>query len=158
VRQPVIRRARAGEAEALHALAVRSKAVWGYDAAFMALAAPALALEDNWFAAGRVLAAEVDGVTAGVAVVLPPDANGVAELELLFVEPAFLRQGIGAKLLEAAAAMARHDGARALQALADPQAQAFYERLGFRRIAEAPSDAIAGRMLPLMQHDLREEG
>lgn len=41
MRQPVIRRARAGEAEALHALAVRSKAVWGYDAAFMALAAPA---------------------------------------------------------------------------------------------------------------------
>lgn len=155
--QPIIRKARAAEAAALHALAVRSKAVWGYDAAFMALAGPKLALEEDWFASGRVLAAEADGTAAGVAVVLPPDADGIAELEHLFVEPAFLRRGIGA-LLEAAVAMARSDGARALRALADPQARAFYERCGFRRIAEAPSDAIPGRMLPLMLRDLREDG
>lgn len=156
--QPIIRKARAAEAAALHALAVRSKAVWGYDAAFMALAGPKLALEEDWFASGRVLAAEADWTAAGVAVVLPPDADGIAELEHLFVEPAFLRRGIGAALLEAAVAMARSDGARALRALADPQARAFYERCGFRRIAEAPSDAIPGRMLPLMLRDLREDG
>lgn len=155
--QPMIRKTRPEEAAALHALAVRSKAVWGYDAAFMALAAPKLALQEDWLAAGRVLAAEVDGTVAGVAVVLPPDHEGIAELEHLFVEPAFLRRCIGSALLEEVVAMARRDGARALRALADPQAQPFYERAGFRRIAEAPSDAIPGRMLPLMLRDLRDD-
>ncbi|MFN4202662.1 MAG: GNAT family N-acetyltransferase [Tabrizicola sp.] len=152
--QLLIRKARSEEAAALHALAVRSKAVWGYDASFMALAAPKLALEADWFAAGRVLAAEADGTAAGVAVVLPPDAEGVAELDHLFVAPTFLRRGIGAALLEAAVVMVRSDGARALRALADPQARPFYERQGFRWLGDAPSDAIPGRMLPLMLRDL----
>lgn len=37
-----------------------------------------------------------------------------------------------------------------LRFLADPNAAAFYERHGARRIGEAPSDAgIPGRMLPV---------
>lgn len=35
VQEPAIRRARSGEAESLTALAVRSKAHWGYDADFL---------------------------------------------------------------------------------------------------------------------------
>ncbi|MFN3280281.1 MAG: GNAT family N-acetyltransferase [Tabrizicola sp.] len=99
-----LRPARAEEADALHALSIRSKAHWGYDAAFMALAAPKLALRAEWFAEGRVLAAELDGATAGVAAVLAPDAEGVAELGHLFVDPAAMGQGVGAALVAACVA------------------------------------------------------
>jgi hypothetical protein len=40
-----IRPARAGEADALTALALRSKAHWGYDAAFMEVVRPILTIE-----------------------------------------------------------------------------------------------------------------
>jgi len=54
---PGIRPARAGEAEALTALCVRSKAHWGYDAAFMRLCVPALTMSEHGIAEGRVLVA-----------------------------------------------------------------------------------------------------
>jgi hypothetical protein len=38
-----------------------------------------------------------------------------------------------------------------LSVLADPNAAGFYRRIGARDIGEAPSDAIAGRMLPLLE-------
>jgi hypothetical protein len=36
----------------------------------------------------------------------------------------------------------------------DPEAQGFYERMGARLIGKTPSGSIAGRLLPLLQHDL----
>lgn len=138
----------------LHELAIRSKSHWGYDAAFMALTAPKLALPGEWFTSGRVLAADLNGAAVGVAAILPPNDAGIAELEHLFVDPPAMGRGIGAALLEAAVAMARADGAVTMQALADPQAQGFYARHGFRHKAEAPSDAIPGRTLPLMVRKL----
>jgi|FEC22Drversion2_1045045.scaffolds.fasta_scaffold00738_25 GNAT superfamily N-acetyltransferase len=146
----IIRPALPDESPALHALAVRSKAHWGYDAAFMARAAPALALRPDQFAAGRVLVAEGAGGLVGVAAVLPPDGEGVAEIDQLFVDPPAMGRGIGRALLLAALDLARAEGARAVRLLSDPQARPFYERHGFRHVADAPSDAIPGRMLPLM--------
>jgi hypothetical protein len=51
---PGIRPARAGEAEALTALCVRSKAHWGYDAAFMRLCVPPLTMSEHSIAEDRV--------------------------------------------------------------------------------------------------------
>ena len=39
--------------------------------------------------------------------------------------------------------------------LADPNAAAFYERLGARYLRHAPSDAISGRTLPFYEYDLQ---
>jgi GNAT superfamily N-acetyltransferase len=148
-----IRIARPGEGESLSALCVRSKAHWGYDAAFMAKSAAALSVSEADIAAGRVVVAVDDGGrTIGVASVAPEGET--ADLDLMFVDPPAIGGGAGRVLFEAAAKLARRLGARRLTILADPNAAAFYERMGARFLRNAPSDAIPGRVLPLYEYDL----
>jgi GNAT superfamily N-acetyltransferase len=146
-----IRPARGGEAAALSELCVRSKAVWGYDAAFMALAAAALAIGEAEIGAGAVWVAVTGEEIAGVAALAPGAAPGTLDLARLFVAPERLRCGVGRALFAHVVAEARRQGAGRLTILADPNAGGFYERGGARRIGAAPSDAVAGRLLPLYE-------
>lgn len=78
------------------------------------------------------------GAVGGYATVLPlPD--GDAELDALFVRPALMRRGIGARLVEDAVRRARDGGAGLLVVTAAPAAEAFYVRCGFRTVGEAPT-------------------
>lgn len=144
-----VRAARPGEAEALTALAVRSKAHWGYDAAFMKMSQASLTVSEADIASGRVLVAERQGLLFGMARVEPD-----GELGMMFVDPRTLNRGVGRLLFEASAALARRLGARRMAILADPNAAPFYERMGARFVSQAPSDAIPGRTLPLYEYDL----
>lgn len=144
-----VRPARAEEAAALSALCFRSKASWGYDTAFMARSRTALEVKPAAIAAGEVLVAVEGDALLGVAGV---SVDGdVADLDLLFVEPAAFGRDVGRTLLEAAADLARNRGARRMTILADPGARGFYERMGARFVRMAPSDAIPGRELPLLE-------
>jgi N-acetylglutamate synthase-like GNAT family acetyltransferase len=144
-----IRPARRDEAAALSELCARSKVVWGYDGAFMALARAALEVKPEEIAAGDVWVAEADGVVAGVAALAAAEAPDTLDLAKLFVMPGRLRRGIGRALFAHVIAVARHRGARHLTILADPNAAGFYEASGAVAIGDAPSDAIPGRRLPL---------
>lgn len=146
----VIAPATAAEDPALYALSMRAKAHWGYEAAFMAQAAPHLTLRPDLYGAGRVVVARIDGRLAGVGVSLPPDRDGTAELTHLFVDPPCMGQGVGRALVVHALARARAEGARQVTVLADPHARPFYERLGARFLRAEPSEAIPGRMLPVL--------
>ena len=149
----VIRLARPGESQSLTALCVRSKAHWGYDAAFMKLSAAALNVNEDDIAAGRVLVAVDDADrVVGMACVLPDGET--SDLDALFIDPPAIGSGAGRALFEAAVAMARRQGARRMTILADPNAAAFYERMGARYLRHAPSDAIPGRTLPFYEVDL----
>ena len=140
----------------LTALCVRSKAHWGYDAEFMRRSVAALRVRSADIALGRVLVA-VDGKdrAIGVASVIPEGES--ADLDLFFVDPPFMGRGMGRVLFEAAVRSARLFGARTLTILADPNAAAFYERMGARFLRNAPSDAIPGRSLPLDEYDITVE-
>jgi GNAT superfamily N-acetyltransferase len=147
-----VRTARPGEAEALTALAVRSKAHWGYDDAFMRMSEASLTVSDADIALGRVLVAERQGLLFGMAKVEPD-----GELGMMFVDPLCLNRGVGRALFDAAVALARRLGAQRMAILADPNAAPFYERMGARFVSHAPSDAIPGRTLPLYEYDLTHE-
>jgi len=154
-----IRPARIEEAGALSDLCFRSKAVWGYDAGFMALMAAAFEVAGEDIAAGNVwIATGVDGQIAGVVALAPGDAPGVLDLNKLFIEPRHIRSGVGGAPLAHAIAEARRRGAGRLTILADPNAAAFYERAAAVRIGEAPSDAVPGRLLPLYEVRLDSTG
>jgi GNAT superfamily N-acetyltransferase len=149
---PEVRAARIEEAGALSELCRRSKAVWGYDEAFMSLAREALRVDPAQIAAGDVwVATAADGSIAGVAVIGPGEQPDALDLEKLFVEPRHIRTGFGRVLFLHAIGEARRRGAKRLTILADPYATAFYERHGARPAGEAPSDAIPGRSLPLYE-------
>jgi GNAT superfamily N-acetyltransferase len=146
-----VRSARVGESESLTALCVRSKAHWGYDAAFMRRSRESLTVSDSEIVDGRVLVAERQGLVFGVARVEPD-----GELGLMFVDPRTINRGVGRALFEAAVALARRLGAKRMAILADPNAAPFYERMGARFVSQAPSDAIPGRTLPLYEYDLTQ--
>jgi predicted N-acetyltransferase YhbS len=132
---------------------MRSKAHWGYDAGFLKQAAPALAIGESMIAGGGVLVAEDDaGTLLGVAAVQPMPEEGTFDLARLFIEPSAIRTGIGRALFEAAVNLVRKEGGARLSILSDPFAVAFYERLGARLVGDAPSDAIPGRRLPLLEY------
>lgn len=149
-----IRPARPGEAEALSALARRSKAAWGYDEAFMAQAREALSITERQIAAGDVWVAEAGVSMLGLVSLGPGLAPDAIDLDALFVEPDVMGAGAGRALFEFAAAEARRRGARVLEVLADPNACGFYERMGARQVDERPSGAVPGRKIPFLTLDL----
>jgi GNAT superfamily N-acetyltransferase len=151
-----VRNAKPGEGKNLTALCMRSKAHWGYDAAFMRKSAAALLVSEASIAAGRVLVATDDtGRTIGTVSIAEDDEG--AELALMFVDPPAMGGGTGRTLFEAAVRLARRLGYRRMTILADPNAAPFYERMGARFLRDAPSDAIPGRTLPFYEYDLSPE-
>src|SRR6266850_6557042 len=91
----------------------------------------AIALPIEQVTAGCVFVAERDGVVAGFAAVLPrPD--GDAELDALFVEPHLWRHGIGRRLVDHIAEVARLRAASFLHVIGNPHAEGFYVSCGFR--------------------------
>lgn len=151
----VVRRARVDEAETLTELAMRAKASWGYDAAFMAACREELTLTPETLAVWRVWVAEADGRIAGMIALSLEDG---AEVEDFFVEPEFQGLGVGRALMDVLLAQARAAGAERLEVDADPNAEAIYARFGFATIGRSPSGSIPGRWLPRMARSLAPAG
>jgi predicted N-acetyltransferase YhbS len=146
-----IRPACADETDALTTLCRRSKAYWGYDADFMKASEGALTVDAAKIARGHVLvASDESGALLGVVAAMPLE-QAAFDLDLLFVAPEAIRNGVGEALFRAIVDLLTHEEARRLVILADPNAAAFYARMGARRIGEAPSDALPGRVLPLFE-------
>jgi GNAT superfamily N-acetyltransferase len=144
----VIRNARRAECDVLTALCVRSKAHWGYDAAFMAQCRDSLRVRPEAVRDGRVFVA-VDAADRPLGVAQIDLMDGAADLGLLFVDPPAMGLGIGRQLLLHAIEAVRCAGLHGMTILADPYAARFYERMGAKLRCMAPSDAVPGRMLPL---------
>ena len=143
-----VRPARADEAGTLTELAMRAKASWGYDAAFMAACREELTLTPHKMAAWQVWVAEVDGRIAGMVAL---GLDGAAEVEDFFVEPAFQGRGVGGALMGELLSAAKAAGAEVLEVDADPNAEAIYVKLGFKTFSRSPSGSIPGRWLPRMR-------
>ena len=147
-----LRPARSDEAEALTELVMRSKAHWGYDEAFMAACREELTLRPEDLARRRAFVATAGDELAGIATLdgAPPEG----ELGTLFVDPAFIGQGLGKRLYRHVTALARAMGFASLSIDADPNAEPFYKAMGAIRVGSTPSGSIPGREVPLMRVDL----
>ena len=132
-----IRDARPEEAPALAALQRRSADVWEEYRAQLAANPDAIEPPHRAIADGRVrVAADASGRLLGLSVVLPI-RDGRCELDDLFVEPEWMRRGVGRLLVADLTARAATLGASHVDVIANPNALAFYERLGFETTGQA---------------------
>lgn len=134
------------ECAALSALCLRSKAVWGYDDAFLERCRDELSICSADLLTGMLRVAEVEGEIAGV-VQMTLD-GGEAHLDKLFIDPAFLKHGIGRVLMEWVMTKASETGTSRIIIESDPDAAGFYRRMGAVEIGTTPSGSIPGRFLP----------
>ncbi|MFI6872841.1 GNAT family N-acetyltransferase [Streptomyces sp. NPDC050400] len=149
-----IRPARPEEAAELSALALRSKAHWGYDEAFMAACVDELTLLPADVERRRTVVAEdPDGRVLGLATLEGQPPAG--ELGLMFVDPEALGRGVGRLLFTHVRDAADAGGFAAVHWAADPNAVPFYEAMGGRHVGTVPSGSVPGRTLPLMELRLR---
>jgi len=142
----LLRPARQDEAALLTALCLRSKAVWGYDQAFMDACRAELTLSAETIRTCLVQVAELRGQPVGMAQISVDRTK--AGLDKLFIEPNFLRLGIGQALFTWAEEAAARAGAKTPNIDADPGAAAFYRRLGAVDEGTVPSGSIPGRVIP----------
>lgn len=149
----VLRPAHADEAPVLSALCLRSKAHWGYDAAFMRACVAELTLRPEDLTPDTLVVAEIDNALAGMAQVGPVGAD--ADLMAMFIDPDYIGQNLGRVLFNWCVETARAMGAARLMIDADPQAAGFYTRMGAVQIGTTPSGSIPGRVLPLLEYPLR---
>ncbi|HUD52082.1 GNAT family N-acetyltransferase [Parvibaculum sp.] len=137
------------EGPLLSRLAMNSKARWGYDEEFMARCEAELTVTPWRIASERFRVAQAGERIAGFSAVAMRDAKAL--VQDLFIDPEFVRLGVGHLLLRDLLDHARRHGVRLVHVEADPNAASFYEHEGFRRTGEVPSASIAGRNLPLME-------
>lgn len=137
------------EADLLTGLCLRSKAVWGYDADFMAAFRAELTITAQDFARSQLQVAVQDGRILGMAQLA--QHGRIADIEKLFVDPAVLKAGVGRALFAWCAETARARGAVALTVVADPDAAGFYRRMGMQDDSWEPSGSIPGRKLPKLR-------
>jgi GNAT superfamily N-acetyltransferase len=131
-----IRPAQVSERDALERLQLRSSVHGPLYRAQLAAHPDAIELPVDQIAAGHVRVAEQEGVVVGFAVLLER-CGDACELDGLFVEPARMRSGVGRRLIEDAKRIAGERGATRIDVVANPQAVAFYEAVGFKPAGEA---------------------
>jgi GNAT superfamily N-acetyltransferase len=142
----------AHELEALSALCLRSKAVWGYDQAFLDACRAELTIQAEELTTTNICVAEHDGAIVGVAQITVVGDN--ADLQKMFVEPTTLGLGVGRSLFEWASSKAKTLGAQHLTIDADPGAAGFYRKMGAVDNGAVASGSIPGRVLPRLLLEL----
>ena len=149
-----IRRAHPDEAPQLSELALRSKAHWNYDPAFLDACRKELTLSPDLISANSVYVVEEAGRVAGFYAVRICAEGGGGVLEFLYVEPESIGMGYGKGLWDHAVKTARELGLASFTLDADPNVEAFYRAMGAERIGERESPVSPGRILPVMQYQL----
>jgi GNAT superfamily N-acetyltransferase len=86
-------------------------------------------LSDEGANDGRTRVAEVGGRVIGFATWV--GTGDVTEIEDLFVDPDWMRGGVGRALVHDLIVLAQRRGVRRVEVTGNPHARAFYERVGF---------------------------
>jgi ribosomal protein S18 acetylase RimI-like enzyme len=133
-------------------LALRSKAHWGYDGAFIDACRNDLTFTDADVVEPFVSVLEDDGRMVGFYALRV--TGDEATLTDLFVEPEYIGSGYGRHLWSHAVTVARDQGCALMVVHSDPYAEGFYQAMGAQRVGVVPSSVFPDRLLPLMHYAL----
>lgn len=141
------------DAEALSQVALSAKAHWGYPEKLMQAWTPELTFSPEYFNDNESWIAIVDD--RPVAFYTLQDRAGTAWIENLWVLPNYIGKGVGRQLFLHALSRAHELGYKTLQLEADPNAAAFYEKMGMSKVSERHTKVDGQpRVLPIMEIDL----
>jgi N-acetylglutamate synthase-like GNAT family acetyltransferase len=150
-----IRRALETEGAALSDLSMRSKQSNGYDDAFMDACRDELAVTPERLRADEYWVADADGICGCASLSINHDKK-IGVVHSFFVEPNLRGSGIGKLLWQKLHERAQTHGFEALVLDADPNAEEFYQNIGFVKVKDTPSGSIEGRLIPYMRLDLKD--
>ena len=145
-----IRPAKVDEADELSALCMISKQSHGYDDAFMTLCVDELKVTSERINEGSFWVAE-RGSICGCACLQTTGEFSVGEVTTFFIHPDFQNQGVGSLLWKQILKIAHERNLTKLHLDADPFAEPFYAKLGFKTVGRTPSGSIEGRTIPYME-------
>lgn len=149
-----IRKADSGEAERLTQIAHEAKQHWGYPEHWIKHWSADLTISPNFIDQNQVYVAERDNEICGFYALSVEGSK--AELEHMWVVPAFIGSGVGKELFLDAMDRSTAMNVRQVEITSDPNAAGFYERMGASRSGEVLSE-IDGqpRVLPRMKIEPR---
>ena len=153
----IIQAANPAEAAELSALAMRSKAHWGYDQAFMRHVRDELTYQPAQLLTNPTFVARNGAQLLGFYQLIRL-ADERCELEALFVDPAAMGQGVGQSLFRHMTQFCAAHGVIEVVIQSDPFAEGFYLQAGCVRVGSQPSASIPGRELPLLSYRLPANG
>ena len=148
-----IRKAQLSESELLSRLALRSKSYWNYSPEFISACCQELTYSQQDIQNNHFYVAEINNKVIGF-FALEIISEDKIELDALFVDPNYINQGYGRKLINQAKLIASELGGKVIIVQGDPNAKNFYLKVGGQFIGERESVSIPGRYLPLFKIDL----
>jgi GNAT superfamily N-acetyltransferase len=143
-------RAMPEDAVVLTEIAFAAKRHWGYPESWIAAWHDILTMRPEFIAENIARRAIEDGRAVGFYVLTTED-DGL-HLDHLWILPAAMRRGIGRALFEHAVEQAKNLGFDSIKIEADPNAEAFYKRVGAIRVGARVSQVEGeARELPLLE-------
>ena len=145
-----IRPASVDEAAVLTTIALEAKRYWGYPEHWIEHWKADLTISPEFIRDNDVYVAEAEGEVRGFYALCVSGEK--AQLEHMWVTPAYIGTGVGKELFLDAMERAAALDVRDVEIVADPNAAGFYTRMGARQIGEtdSPVDGLP-RKLPRLK-------
>ena len=138
------------QAGVLTTITLAAKRHWNYPENWIKTWLPSLTITPEYILVNEIWMAVVDEQYVAY-YSLKPESEYLW-LDNLWVLPEFIGQGIGKQLFQHALERSHIHGASILKIEADPNAQAFYEKMGARKIGEHHTQVNGQpRILPIME-------
>lgn len=135
--------------EILTQITKTSKNIWGYGHDQIEKWSEVLTITPDYIQKNLLRKLLDNKTTVGYYALLEIDKIEL-RLDYLFVSPEFIGKGFGKLLIEDAIETAKKSGYSKISLDADPNAEGFYEKLGFSLVRKMES-TIKGRFLPVME-------
>ena len=149
-----IRPATAADATQLTQIAQEAKRYWGYPEHWLEHWREDLTITADFVNQNDVFVAENEGTVVGFYGLITKGST--AELDHLWVSPAHIGRGVGKELFLHAMQLAATRNLANVHIIADPNAEAFYRKMGATRVGESVSELDGKpRVLPRLEIDPR---
>lgn len=147
-----IEQAKDTDANELTNITLRAKAHWGYSEEQMEAWKDVLTIHADYIEQNEVYILIQNEKIIGYYSYTRIDGEKV-ELDNIFLEPECIGKGYGKVMMQHFFEQVREDNYKIVRLEADPNAEQFYQKLGFRCIDRLES-SIQGRFLPIMELSL----